>query len=207
MSAVMEEKTFRGLREIAVLAFVATALFFLISLVTFSTEDAGWTHSGALQAVTNACGVFGAWLADFSLSFLGLVAYLFPIFILWHGYLFYTQGNLSSEKLTIAGHWLGTLATLAAGSALSTLYLLRIQVELPGSSGGIVGQEISDALLVVLGNSGTTIFLLVIFLSGITLTTRLSWLAVIDWVGKYTVFLVRAIFNSRTSLRLSLIHI
>ncbi len=201
MSAVMEEKVFRGLREIAVLAFIATALFFLISLVTFSNEDAGWTHSGALQAVTNACGVFGAWLADFSLSFLGLVAYLFPVFILWHGYLFYTQGNIRSEKLSIAGHWLGTLATLTAGSALSTLYLLRIQVELPGSSGGIVGQEISDALLVVLGNSGTTIFLLVIFLSGITLTTRLSWLAVIDWVGKYTVLLVRAIFHSGTSLR------
>ena len=72
MSAVMEEKTFRGLREIAVLGFFAVALFLLISLITFSNEDAGWTHSGAVQTVTNKCGVFGAWLADFTLSFFGL---------------------------------------------------------------------------------------------------------------------------------------
>ena len=68
MSAVMEEKTFRGLREVAVLVFFASALFFLIALVTFSNEDAGWTHSGSSRNVANACGVFGAWLADFSLK-------------------------------------------------------------------------------------------------------------------------------------------
>ena len=72
MSAVMEEKTFRGLREIAVLACFAVAVFFLISLITFSGEDGGWTHSGAGQKVVNACGLSGAWLADFTLSFFGL---------------------------------------------------------------------------------------------------------------------------------------
>jgi len=86
MSAVMEEKTFRGLREIAVLGFFAVALFLLISLITFSNEDAGWTHSGAVLKVTNACGVLGAWLSDFMLSFFGLIAYLFPVIISWHGY-------------------------------------------------------------------------------------------------------------------------
>ncbi|NOT10936.1 MAG: cell division protein FtsK [Methylococcaceae bacterium] len=196
----MEEKTFRGLREVAILAFVASALFFLISLVTFSNEDAGWTHSGAAINVSNACGVFGAWLADFSLSFLGLVAYLFPIFILWHGYLLYSQNRFNREKLTIAIHWIGTIATLLSGAALSSLYLLRIKVELPGSTGGIVGQEISDALLVVLGNSGATLFLLVIFLSGITLATRISWLSLIDIVGQYTAFFCRVIFHAATGL-------
>jgi S-DNA-T family DNA segregation ATPase FtsK/SpoIIIE len=201
MSAVMEEKTFRGLREVAVLALVATALFFLISLVTFSNEDAGWTHSGALKSVANACGVFGAWLADISLSFFGLVAYLLPFFLLWHGYVLYGQSRFGREKMTIAMHWTGTLATLVSGAALSSLYLLRIKVELPGSTGGIVGQEISNALLVVLGNSGATLFLLVIFLSGITLTTRISWVRLIDWVGKYTVFFCRFIFHATTGLR------
>lgn len=70
MSAVMEEKTFRGLREVAVFGLMAGALFFLISLATFSIEDAGWTHSGSTKLVHNAGGVLGAWLADFCLSFL-----------------------------------------------------------------------------------------------------------------------------------------
>jgi len=200
MSAVMEEKTFRGLREVAVLAFIAGALFFLISLATFNDEDAGWTHSGAILTVTNACGVLGAWIADLSLSFFGLVAYLLPIFILWHGYLLYYPRRLDRKKLAIMLHWLGAIATLVSGAALSSLYLLRIKVELPGSTGGIVGQEISDALLVVLGNSGATLFLLVIFLSGITLATRVSWIALIDWVGKYTVYFCRVILQTATGV-------
>ena len=193
MSAVMEEKTFRGLREIAVLGFFAVALFFLISLITFSNEDAGWTHSGAVQTVTNACGVFGAWLADFTLSFFGLIAYLFPVIISWHGYLFYSQAKQRQQKMTIALQWLGSIATIVSGAALLYLYVLRVGVELPGSTGGILGQETGDAVLILFGNSGATLFLIVLLLSGITLATDLSWVAFIDLIGKYTVFVFRVI--------------
>ena len=68
MVAVMERKSFRGLREVALLGFIAGALFFLIALISFSNEDAGWTHSGSVKTVSNACGVFGAWVADSCLA-------------------------------------------------------------------------------------------------------------------------------------------
>ena len=80
MSAVMEDKTFRGLREIALLSVIAGALFFLISLITFRNDDAGWTHSGSVQTITNAGGVFGAWLADFMLSFLVFARTFFRLY-------------------------------------------------------------------------------------------------------------------------------
>lgn len=201
MAAVMEEKAIRGLREVAVLVFFASALFFLISLVTFSNEDAGWTHSGTTQTVTNACGVVGAWLADFSLSFFGLIAYLFPLIIIWNGYLIYSQGRSGQEKITTALHWLGFIAIIISGSALSYLYLLRIKIELPGGTGGILGQEIGDELLIGLGNSGATLFLLVVLLAGITLVTKMSWVALIDLIGKYTVFVCRIIFHSVATSR------
>jgi S-DNA-T family DNA segregation ATPase FtsK/SpoIIIE len=185
MSAVMEKKTFRGLREVAVLGFFAGALFFLISLITFSNEDAGWTHSGTAQSTANACGVLGAWLADFSLSFFGLIAYLFPVMICWYGYLLYKQVKQEREKIIITS--LGTLATITAGAALLYLYVLRTSVELPGSTGGILGQETGDAVLILLGNSGATLFLLVLLLAGFTLVTDLSWVTLIDLIGKYTV--------------------
>lgn len=196
MAAVMEEKTFRGLREVALLGFIAGALFFLISLITFSNEDAGWTHSGSVQTVSNACGVFGAWIADFMLSCFGLVAYLFPVIIFWQGYLVYTQGREGREKTIIALQWIGSIATIISGSALLNLYLLRIGVELPSNTGGILGQETGNALLAVLGNSGATLLLLVILLAGVTLVTGLSWVAVIDFIGKYTVFLCRVFCRS-----------
>jgi S-DNA-T family DNA segregation ATPase FtsK/SpoIIIE len=200
MSAVMEEKTFRGLREIAVLGFFAMALFLLISLITFSNEDAGWTHSGPVQTVTNAGGVFGAWLADFTLSFFGLIAFLFPVIISWHGYLLYGKARQGQQKMTIALQWLGSVATIVSGSALLYLYVLRVGVELPGSTGGILGQEIGDAVLILFGNSGATLFLIVLLLSGITLATEMSWLAFIDLIGKYTVFVCRIVSQGISSL-------
>lgn len=200
MSAVMEEKTFRGLREIAVLGFFGIALFFLISLITFSKEDAGWTHSGSMQTVTNACGIFGAWVADFTLSFFGLIAYLFPVILSWHGYMLYGQSRQGQQKMTIALQWLGSIAIIVSGAALLYLYVLRVGVELPGSTGGILGQEIGDAVLILFGNSGATLFLIVLLLSGITLTTELSWLAFIDLIGKYTVFLCSLVGCTVTNL-------
>ncbi|TAN67100.1 MAG: DNA translocase FtsK [Methylobacter sp.] len=196
MAAVMEEKTFRGLREVALLGFIAGALFFLISLITFSNEDAGWTHSGSVQTISNACGVFGAWIADFMLSCFGLVAYLFPVIIFWQGYLVYTQGRQGREKMIIGLQWIGSIATIVSGSALLNLYLLRIGIELPSNTGGILGQETGNALLHVFGNSGATLFLLVVLLAGVTLVTGLSWVALIDAIGKYTVVIYQLFCTS-----------
>jgi len=200
MAAVMEEKTFRGLREVAFLGFIASGLFFLISLITFSNEDPGWTHSGSLQTISNACGVFGAWIADIMLQCFGLVAYLFPVIIFWQGYLVYTQGRQGREKMVIALQWLGSIATIVAGSALLNLYLLRIGIELPGNTGGFLGQETGNALLVALGNSGATLLLLVVLLAGVTLVTGLSWVALIDAIGKYTVLICQFLGGSVLSL-------
>jgi S-DNA-T family DNA segregation ATPase FtsK/SpoIIIE len=191
MAAVMEEKTFRGLREVALLSFSASALFLLISLITYSNEDAGWSHSGSAQTITNACGVVGAWLSDFTLNIFGLTAYLFPAMVSWYGYLIYRQGRPTSGKVITALRWSGLIATIVSGAALFYLHLLRVKIELPGSTGGILGQETGDALLIVFGNSGATLFLLVVLLAGVTLFTGLSWITLLDLIGKSTVMLCR----------------
>jgi len=196
MAAVMEEKTFRGLREVALLGFSACALFFLISLITFSNEDAGWSHSGSTQTITNACGVAGAWLADFVLSIFGLIAYLFPLMIFWQGYLVFSKRQLSEGKLVAVLRWSGLIATIISGASLSYLHLLRVWVELPGSTGGILGEVTGDALLFIFGNSGATLFSLVLLLAGVTLFTGLSWLNLLDLIGKYTVFICRVVGTS-----------
>jgi len=195
MSAVMEEKTVRGLREIALLGFCAIALFFLIALLTFDNEDAGWTHSGSIQAISNACGVFGAWSADFMLSVFGLIAYLFPFMFIWLGYLVFTRPENTPGKLSLAMRWVGFISTIVSGSAIFYLHILRLKVELPGSTGGILGQEIGDALLVIFGNSGATLLVLAVFLAGITLFTGLSWFTLLDTVGKYTLLVINTMYQ------------
>jgi S-DNA-T family DNA segregation ATPase FtsK/SpoIIIE len=190
MAAVLEEKTFRSLKEVSVLAFLAGSVYILISLITYNNEDAGWTHSSTILTVTNAGGFIGAWLADFCLSFFGIIAYLFPVAILRHAYLTGIQSKTGKTSHLVMMHWLGTAIASLAGSALFYLHILRIGVELPGSTGGIIGQEIGDALLVMCGNSGATLLLIAALLTGITLTTQMSWMRVLDLIGKYTVVVV-----------------
>ena len=186
MVAVIQEKAVRGLREVALLSLSACALFILISLLTYSNEDAGWSHSGSGQTITNACGVVGAWIADFILSIFGLVAYLFPVMIFWHGYMLYRQEKMQANHWILALRWFGFLATVISSTAIFYLHLLRSKIELPTNTGGILGQETGDFLLFNFGNSGTTLLLLAVLLAGVTLSTGLSWLWLMDMVGKYT---------------------
>ncbi len=153
-----------------------------------------------MQNISNACGVVGAWVSDFVLSVFGLMAYLFPVMILWHGYLFYTQSEQQRSTLILSIRWFGFIATIISGSAIFYLHVLRLKVELPGTTGGVLGLEVGEALLVVLGNSGATLLLLAIFLAGITLFTGLSWVSVIDFVGKYTLSLCKSIYEVIFSL-------
>jgi len=180
----MENKTFRGLREIAVMGSFACALFLLISLATFNHEDGGWLHPPTTNTVYNACGVIGAWLADISLNFFGIIAYLFPAIIFWLGYLFYRQIHYTLEKKILLALGLGSVVITI--TALLYLYPVRVGMELPRSAAGILGEEIGEKTLTLFGNSGATLFLLALLLAGITLATELSWLALIDFLGKHT---------------------
>lgn len=186
MVAVVEEKTARGYREIALLGFSVCALFLLIALLTFSPDDPGWSHSTSYRSISNACGLLGAWLADVILSFLGLMAYMIPVMIFWLGYSVYAPDKAQSSgwMLTVRGS--GFLLTVIAGSAIFFLHLhfLRTKVDLPESPGGILGREIGDMLVHLLGNSGSTLLLLATFMTGLTLLTGLSWLELMNIIGK-----------------------
>jgi len=187
MVAVVEERAARGYREIALLGLSSCALFFLIALVTFNSNDPGWSHSTSYQSISNACGLFGAWLADFVLSFLGLMAYLIPIMIFWYGYMLYQGSNQQQgSQWLVATRSLGFVSTMISGSAILFMHLhfLRTKMDLPESPGGILGREIGDALVHLLGNSGSTLLLLAIFMTGVTLFTGLSWLMVMTLIGK-----------------------
>jgi S-DNA-T family DNA segregation ATPase FtsK/SpoIIIE len=75
-----------------------------------------------------------------------------------------------------------------------------LQVELPLSTGGILGQEVGDTLLIMLGNSGATLLFLAIFLAGITLFTGLSWFALLDFVGRYTLLASNELYQRTLSI-------
>ena len=191
MVAVVDKKAARGFREIAFLALASLALFFLIALFTFNSNDPGWSHSTSYQSIHNACGVLGAWVSDFILSFLGLMAYLIPMVLLWYGYLLFVPEAHEIGRWQAVLRMTGFVATVVSGSAIFFLHFhfLRNKFDLPESPGGIIGREIGESLVHLLGNSGSTLLLQLLFMAGITMMTGLSWLAAMDAVGKVTLAL------------------
>jgi S-DNA-T family DNA segregation ATPase FtsK/SpoIIIE len=130
----------------------------------------------------------GAWIADVLLYLLGYLAYLFPIMVGYSGWLVY-RGHTPSGGIdlhVLAVRWAGFLLTVGAGCGLATLESAGNNSQLPAGAGGVFGNVIGNGLVDVVSPVGATLFLLALFLTGVTLFTGLSWLVVMDFIGKYT---------------------
>jgi len=178
----------RGLREGALLLLGAIAIFLLVSLASYHPADPGWSNSGAVTRIYNAGGLIGAWLADVLLYLLGFLAYLFPVMIGYSGWLVYRgrtpAGGIDLHVLAI--RWAGFLMTVGAGAALATLEAGSAYGGLPAGAGGVLGNVVASGLVGVVSAVGATLFLLALFLTGVTLFTGISWLMVMDATGRYS---------------------
>lgn len=184
--ATVTEENMLGVREVVAVGLFLIGLFFLMALLTFNPDDSGWSQSGASSAFQNAGGILGAWLSDLAFSVFGFESYLFPVLIAWYGYFFYQQGISKSSKWGVFFHWLGLIITLIAGTVIFYLHVPRFIVELPNGSGGILGQEAGDALLLLLNETNATLLSVSVFVIGLSFLMGFSWLNVIDTIGKYT---------------------
>ncbi len=175
----------RRLREVAILLIGALALFVLISLVTFDRNDPGWSLASGAQLTRNAGGPVGAWLADVLFFLFGLLAFLFPVMIAWSGWLIFKQRN-DDDSVNIhlvALRWAGFVLTIAAGCALAAASSGDFGLGLPEGAGGITGKFIHGELLGAVSWAGSALFLIAVFLGGVTLFTGISWLTVMEAIG------------------------
>ncbi len=185
VSTVMQ----RLVREGTLIVYSLLALFLLIALVSYSTNDPGFTTTGSGAEVQNAVGVSGAWLADVLWYLLGYMAYAFPALLLYKVYTSFREDALESEFSwpLFALKSVGFLLLVISACGLATLHF-TITPELP-SAGGILGSLIADLASPVLATLGSTLLLFAIFLFGLTITIAISWLAVIDKLGYWTLHL------------------
>jgi len=179
----------RGLREGALLILGAVAVYLLVSLASYHPADPGWSSSGAATHIQNTGGLVGAWLADILLYLLGYLAYLFPVMIGYSGWLVYRghtpTGGIDLHVLAI--RWTGFLLTVGAGCGLAALRSGASRGELPAGFGGVLGDLIGNGMVSLVSPVGAALFLLALFLTGATLFTGISWLLVMDFIGKHAV--------------------
>lgn len=176
------------LREGLFLVSVAFAVFLFISLVTYQTSDPGWSSTGMGKQVANWGGRVGAQIADVFLSLFGMVAYLFPFLIVLSSWLGLQERDVNfNPKKT--SEWvlksLGWIFLVSSCCALASFYFISSS-KLPADSGGIIGDLLGTSLSILFNKTGSSLLFITTLLCGVTLVTGLSWLWVVEILGKTT---------------------
>jgi S-DNA-T family DNA segregation ATPase FtsK/SpoIIIE len=185
---IFAEQINQRLREAGMLISFAVASYILVALYSYNAQDAAWSHSGSNSEIQNFAGVAGAWIADLSFYLFGFLAFLLPVMIYFNGFILVKTRHYSTEERyqMLVIRWSGFIITLISGCALSSLHFGVEASAMPADSGGILGQITGTYFSQGLGFLGATVLHLALFLAGLTLFSGISWLAVADNIGKYT---------------------
>ncbi|MGD8351173.1 MAG: DNA translocase FtsK 4TM domain-containing protein, partial [Gammaproteobacteria bacterium] len=191
------------LREAGMVLSFALAGYFLLAMFSYDALDPSWSHSGSNTEIANFGGAAGAWIADLLFYLFGYLAFLLPIMLIYNGIILVRTRDLSAEDQyhMLVIRWSGFVLTLVSGSALSSLHFDVVPGSMPLDAGGILGQITGNYFSQGLGFIGATVMHLALFLAGLTLFTGLSWLALIDNTGRYTLLLIDRLLDRYYLLR------
>jgi len=182
------------LSEIRWFIALSACLGLILILVTYHPTDPAWSNNSG-GAVKNLGGRAGAFLADLFLFVFGISAYwwvvLFARRVLlgWQKISFpeLTENDVLTEqyiKDSWMVRWLGFLMTLCSSVALESIRLHSLSWPLPNQPGGVLGEAIGDPLQNLLGFTGATLVLLLIFFAGLSLFLHFSWISFSERVGR-----------------------
>ncbi|WP_425531592.1 DNA translocase FtsK 4TM domain-containing protein [Chromohalobacter nigrandesensis] len=173
-------------REGAAIVLLAICVFLLLSLFSYVPGDPGWSHSGPDQTINNWMGPVGAWLSDVLYSLFGASALWWPGmfgFAAWR-MLRAREVNIAWDPTALSVRTSGLVLLLLSTTTLGALHFYHPDSELPYAVGGILGEGLVGALQPLLNVQGTTLVSLVAFMCGFTLFTGMTWLAVMDELGR-----------------------
>ncbi|WP_414638470.1 DNA translocase FtsK [Arenimonas sp.] len=173
-------------RELALVAISPLLLYLLASLLSYHTDDPGWSRTGSVTGpLHNFGGLVGAYLADLAFWFFGYVAYTIPLVlggIAWIALFGLDSDGDGRVDFGPALRLIGIVGFLVSACGLAHT-LGGSAPSLPAESGGLLGQIVGSSMRGVFGGLGGNLFLLAVVLMSVTLATGLSWFALMDWIG------------------------
>jgi S-DNA-T family DNA segregation ATPase FtsK/SpoIIIE len=172
----LKQRLYEGL----LITAAAVALFLLLALVTYHHADMLALHK------SNAGGRVGNWFATLLFDLFGYIAYLLPPLLIYWAWLgFRERFTLTAiDYQFLALRILGFILVFIASCGLTSLH--GSAMTLPFSAGGLLGNTVGKNLITLFNFAGASLFLLAMLLSGITLGTGISWVNVIDKIGRTT---------------------
>ncbi len=176
----------RVFKEAGLIVMIGIALFLCLAVWSYDASDPGWSHAGYQPNVSNMAGVAGAWLADLLVSFTGLAAWLIPIMIIWPAVRFLIRrrvGVLDAIPFFML-RFSGAILLLIGLSMILSIHVSNQTLNFPFTAGGLIGHALSDLSIAVFSVYGSTLLAWVMLLFGLTLFMELSWIAIIEGVGR-----------------------
>ncbi len=168
-------------REIISILLFFLVVFTLVSLVSYSPADPSIHHARSMGPVDNFFGLFGAHLAGFLIGLFGLGAFWIPVLFMIACVDFFRKRSGRAVAHTASGGLLLIVSTGALLSFFSESYPLfgnRF------TAGGIIGLPIKSFLMAYSNWTGGLAILILFFLIGFILTTRISLFAALKNTGK-----------------------
>jgi S-DNA-T family DNA segregation ATPase FtsK/SpoIIIE len=183
--------------ELGLLAGLAFLVFWLLSLMSYSQQDAAWSTSGAGLPLLNKSGRIGAWLADGSYFLLGASAWwcwAAGVRVWLSGLARWMRGRdfllNKTELIRRPGlarllFWLGLILLCSASVVLEWSRFYRLEAYLPGHAGGVWGYWLAPLVVQSFGHTGSAMLAIVVGLLGLGWVFRFSWGQLAERMGAW----------------------
>ncbi len=179
-------------QELVLLFGAAALLFWLLALLSYASQDPGWSTSGSNGALRNWGGRLGAWVADvgyFSLGLsvwwcfaAGMRAWLSRLARWMRAAEPQSSAGTAGRRSTLA-FVLGLAVLLMASSGLEWSRLHRFESLLPGHAGGALGFWMGQLGVKWLGFMGSGLIFLVLVVASSAWVFGFSWSQLAERVG------------------------
>ena len=189
----------RFTHEVSLILGLAGLTLWLAALLSYSSQDAAWSTSGAVGAADglrlaarNWGGHLGAWAADASYFCFGFSIWwvLAAGGRVWLSSL--ARGlraePLAAPKILQASRlkfWFGLLLLLVCSAALEWSRLYRFESHLPGHAGGALGYLVGALGVKWLGFAGSGLIFIALGVIALSFVFNFSWARVALAVGSY----------------------
>ncbi len=189
----------RLLESFLIIALFAS-IYIMVALVSFDPADPSWSQTAWQGPVQNKAGAFGAFVADSLFFTFGSLAYSLPVALILAAWvLFRRRGVREPIDFMIYGtRLLGMLILFLASCSLADLNFDDIWYF---SSGGVIGDVVSNMALPLFNLLGTTLVMMFLWAVGFTLFTGISWLSIVDTLGESTLASMAWLLNKVRSDR------
>ncbi|CCO48792.1 DNA translocase ftsK [Vibrio nigripulchritudo SOn1] len=182
------------LRDCCFILGCLTAILISIALLSFDPADPSWSQTAWDGDVKNLGGQFGAWVADSLFFVFGSIAYPLPIAISVMTWVFFRKRTEEEpiDFMLWGTRLLGLVIVTITSCGLADINFDDIWYF---SSGGVIGDVITNLALPMFNLLGTTLVLLFLWGAGFTLLTGISWLSIVEWLGQSAIAAVAWFIN------------